>query len=47
MDNGYNNAAEKAYFPYARLLIYLNLKDDALILLENMREKAERRYQGR
>jgi LuxR family transcriptional regulator, maltose regulon positive regulatory protein len=38
---GYNMAAEKAYLPYARLLIYLGLKEEALMLLESIREKAE------
>lgn len=36
-----NMASEKAYLPYARLLIYQNRKDEALELLESIKNKME------
>ena len=37
-----NMAGEKAYLPYARLLIYQNRKDEALELLESLENKMEK-----
>jgi LuxR family maltose regulon positive regulatory protein len=44
---GYNAAAEKAYLPYARLLIYLDRKEEALALLESIRERIEGKQKSR
>ena len=39
---GDNRASEKAYLPYARLLIYQDRKDEALELLESLKDKLEK-----
>ena len=42
-----NMSSEKAYLPYARLLIYQNRKEEALELLESLKNKMEKKQKLR